>query len=243
MQIEHLTLPPSIDVARDPDAEKVLYDQARDWLTKEQRAEGIHASDVLFPRKGYFRHIDPQPLDTRQVGLFLVGKVLHAFILQHDDLAADEGSTYSEALGLWYSPDKRKPFPTEIKTSRSWYEPKTLADLETYLHQDLIYMAAEDSTDGMLWVLYVNARDEAGRTSPAFRAYRIKITPDELEAVKLNVRKLRDAIVDAVAKKDHRELPLCAEWACGPKECPWFNKCAPEGRFANPKWLNRKGKK
>lgn len=242
--ITHLTLPPTIDVARDFEQEKVLYDEAREFLTKEQRTEGIHASDLLFPRKGVFRQIDPQPMEERQVGLFLVGKVLHAFILRHNDLSADEGSRYSEELGLWYSPDLPEDEPAEIKTSRSWYEPKTLADLETYLHQLLIYQAAMNKTVGRLWVLYINARDNAGRSSPAFRAYRVTISPEELLAYQLEAKKLRDAIADAVVRKDVKDLPLCAEWACGPDQCPWFIRgCKPEGRYNNPTWLNRKGKK
>lgn len=242
MDITHLVLPPSLDVERDHEMEKALYDEARGWLTQETRQEGIHASDLLFPRKGYWRQVDPQPLDQRQVGLFLVGKVLHAFILRHDNLAADEGSTYSEALGIWYSPDKRNP-PTEIKTSRSWYEPKTLSDIETYLHQLLIYLAAENSTEGRLWVLYVNARDEAGRTSPAFRAYRVRLDPEELPAVQLDIRRLRDAIADAVLRRNHKELPLCPEWSCSPKECPWWSRCQPEGRYGDMKYLQRRERK
>lgn len=245
MDIEHLTLPTSIDVERDPAAETVLYDEAREFLTREERTEGIHASDLLFPRKGHFRQVDPQPLDERQVGLFLVGKVLHAFILRHNNLAADEGSRYSEELGLWYSPDlPDEKEPAEIKTSRSWYEPKTLADLETYLHQLLIYLAAMNVTTGRLWVLYINAKDENGRSRPAFRAYKVTLSREELEAHQLKIRKLRDAIADSVTTNNPKSLPLCAEWACGPKECPWFNRgCKPEGRHGNPVWLKRKEKK
>lgn len=240
--IEHLTLPQTLDVERDLAAEAALYDEVKAWLMREQRTEGVHASDLLFPRKGYFRQVDPQPLEPRQIGLFMVGKVLHAFVLRHRDLSADEGSLYSETLGIWYSPDSRDPL-CEIKTSRSYYEPRTLEDLETYLHQLLVYQAAESRTEGRLIVLYINARDDTGRTSPAFRVYKVTLSEEELVSVRLNLRRLRDQIVDALNQKDHRGLPLCPEWSCGPNECSWFNKCQPEGRFADPKWLKRKERK
>lgn len=238
--LKEVGLPPSLKVNRDEEAEGVLYAQARDWLEKDVRPDGFHASDLLFPRMGYWRIVDPQPLTPRQVGLYLVGKVLHAFILGHADLTADEGSTYHEGLGLYYSPDKRLPVPTEIKTSRSFYEPKTLGDLDTYLLQVLIYMAAEDSTNGKLWVLYINARDpETRNTTPTFRVYDVHVKQEELDAFKLAARKLRDTLADAVQERNHRAVPLCPEWGCGPTRCPWWAKCQPEGRYENWEWIKK----
>ena len=238
-----ITLPPTLEVSRDVVAERELYEKARAWLTADERAPGIHASDLLMPRKGYFRAVDPQPYTDRQVGLYMVGRVLHAFILGSPDLAADEGSKHNEDLGLYYSPDKiRDGVPVEVKTSRSWKEPTTFADLDIYLEQLLTYMAIERSVEGKLWVLYLNAKDANNRTAPTFRVYNVTLSADELEAVRLQVRTLTNDLSFALARKDFSALPLCPEWACGPTECPWWRICQPPGRYENEVWVKRRSR-
>lgn len=245
-----IPLPPTIAVDRDEAAEKELLDRARAWLeTDSAGREGIHTSDLLMPRKGYWRKIDPQPLSAREIGLFLVGKVLHAFVLSDNEQGSvdirntDEGSRYSEELGLWYSPDKLGGgVPVEFKTNRGMYPAKDIGDLETYLQQLLVYMAAQNVTEGRLVVFYTNAKDESRKTSPQFRVYVVNVTPDELEGVKYHTRKLRDDLVDALTRKNHERLPLCPAWACHPEQCAWWSKCKPAGRYENHEYLQGKRK-
>ena len=245
-----IELPPSIQVDRDEDAEAELMERARTFIeTGGGDRAGIHASDLLMPRKGYWRKIDPQPLSDREVGLFLVGKVLHAFVLSeldpgHVDIRnTDEGSRYSETLGLWYSPDRlRGNIPVEFKTNRGMYPAKSIGDLETYLNQVLIYMAANDSLEGKIVVMYTNAKDESGKTSPQFRVFAVTITPDELVAIKLAVRKVRDELADAVQTRRFDNLPLCPAWLCHPEQCVWWTKCKPVGRYENFEYVRSKRK-
>lgn len=245
-----ITLPPTISVDRDEAAEAELLDRARAWLEKEGGdRNGIHTSDLLMPRKGYWRRIDPKPISDREVGLFLVGKVLHAFILSelsegHVDIRnTDEGSQYSEELGLWFSPDKLGgKIPVEFKTNRGMYPAKSIADLQTYLQQLLVYMAAQDVTEGRLVVCYTNAKDESRKTSPQFRVYVVTISPEELEAVKYETRQLRDELADALARRNHERLPLCPAWACHPEQCAWWARCKPAGRYENYEYLESKRK-
>lgn len=243
-----IELPPNIQVNRDADAERGLLDRARTWLEADGGREGkLHASDLLMPRKGYWRVVDPQPLSDREIGLFLVGKVLHAFILSENgkgmvDLrVTDEGSTYSEELGIWYSPDKLgSGVPVEVKTSRAMYPAKSVEDLEVYLRQLLIYMAAEKSIHGRIVVMYTNAKDESGKTSPQFRVYTVEISREELEAVTLQIRKERDELVDAWRNQNCERLPLCPAWLCHPEQCEWWAKCKPPGRYENFEYLKGK---
>lgn len=251
-----INLPPTLKVDRDEEAEKGLLEKARGWVTGEDRVEGIHASDLLMPRKGYWRALDPQPISDREVGLFLVGKVLHAFVLSTSGASGetknknksvnlfvtDEGAKYDEELALYYSPDRLQPDGTvaEFKTSRSKYPANRIGDLDIYLQQLLIYMAAEKVKKGEVWVLYTNAKDASDKTSPQFRVYRVEIGEDELTALRLEVRKLRDDLAGAQARKDHRALPLCPAWACSPIQCAWWSRCKPEGRHENPSYLKEK---
>lgn len=239
-----LELPGSVKVARNPEEEKALIEKAKDWLQAEERAPGFHASETLDPRRAYWQRLDPQPMDGRQALIFLVGKVLHSFIINAADGGkatdglgkTDEGSYISTDLGITYSPDRIvNGIPRELKTSRAFYEPKTVGDIKMYLEQLLVYMAAEDKTDGKLEVLYLNLKDEQGRTSPAIRVYDIHVEADGLASYKKQITDTVAGIKHALAAEDHRTLPLCREFLCNEKLCAWWHKCMPEGRYDQPR--------
>lgn len=233
-----ITIPESTQAVRSHKTEKVLLDRTREWLMKEERAGGIHASDLLDPLQAYWRHTSPQPLGDRQVPIFMIGKVLHAFILSAIDgekgtnWDSDQGSKTSDVIGIVYSQDHNiSGIPREVKTSRSFYEPKDLKDLDMYVEQLLIYMAAEQSTKGQLWVLYLNLRDEQQRTSPGFRAYTITVSPEDLAKVTAELKATADLLKNALEKKTPTALPLCRQWKCGEKMCEFWTLCKPEGRY------------
>ncbi len=235
-----IELPKSLKLNRDIRDENALLQAAKDWLEKDQRAEGIHASDLLDLRQAYYRHTDPRGLSSRETTLFLVGKVLHAFVLgsragEAVDLAkTDEGSRYSEELGLWYSPDWDKGEVAEFKTSRVFKEPKTIGDVDVYLEQVLVYMAAKNVTEAKLWVLLINLKtdDNSRRTVPAFRCYKISISPEDLEQAVQYIRGQRDILDTAIRDRRPDGLPVCRAWKCGEGNCPyWGNPCKPEGRY------------
>ena len=148
-----ITLPEGIVVDRHEERERELYSTARAWLESEERTPGIHASSLLDPRQGYFGQKYPGPLPDRLVTMFLVGKVLHAFILgSHpragtgvDLRSTDSGSRRCD-LGFDYSPDAfYDGMVREVKTSRSFYEPTSIEDLSFYIEQVLVYMVATDT--------------------------------------------------------------------------------------------------
>lgn len=241
-----IELPPSLVVEPDKEAEAKLYGTAKKWLEEQTRREGIHASDLLTPMRAYWKHKLPvaEGLDEREVGLFLVGKVLHAFV-EHEgvgqpDLAkTDEGGKYDEELGLWYSPDKLIGGKViEVKTSRAFQEPKGIDDLDHYLQQVLIYLACEKVTEGEIWVLYVNLRDGVGRTSPAFRVYKVSIDPNHLPGLRRRVADAVQKLKYGLANSEPSGLPLCPEWLCKPQYCPYFNEsCRPVGRYGNAEYI------
>ena len=231
-----IPIPDSVKLKRNKKSEALLLDKSRKWLEREERAEGIHASDILNPRRAFFQKLFPQPLEDRQVTIFLVGKVLHGFVLgtmndKVDLNITDEGSSFSEELGLWYSPDWDKGDIAEFKTSRAFKEPSSIEDVKTYLEQLLIYMAAKHRLTAELWVLYLNLKDAQRRTEPGFRAYTVTISPDDLAVVRQRIISTRGALEAALEAKDPSELELCWEWLCSERMCPFWHKCKPPGRY------------
>lgn len=232
-----IPLPESLKVARNNKSERMLLDKAKDYVTKDERTPGIHASDLLDTRQAFWKHVDPQPLTDRLTVTFLVGRVLHAFVLgavdgDVDISVTDDGSSKSDRLGISYSPDKvLDGVVRELKTSRSFYEPKDVKDLDIYIEQLLVYMAATQTTTSQLWVLYLNLRNEEGKTAPDFRSFDVSISPEDLQRVTEYLKESRVQLEAAIAAQDWRRLDLCREWKCGRGNCEWYDKCKPEGRY------------
>jgi hypothetical protein len=234
-----IQLPESLKVQRNKSSERMLLDKARDYVTQDERTPGIHASDLLDERQAFWKHVDPQPLTDRLTVTFLVGRVLHAFVLgavddrRSDDIGyTGDASLVSSQLGLSYSPDKvMDGIVREVKTSRSFYEPKDVKDLDIYIEQLLIYMAATQTTTSQLWVLYLNLRNEEGRTAPDFRSFDISISDGDLAEITESLRQKRENLEAAIAAQDWRRLDLCRSWKCGRSNCDWYDKCKPEGRY------------
>lgn len=242
-----IQLPESLRINRNEDGEKFLLDKSRAWVERQsgdRATDGkIHASDLLDPRYAYFSKKFPQPISDRLVPIFLIGRVLHAFIIcavegTELDWAADSGSSTSKELGIVYSPDMNfNGKVREIKTSRAMYEPKTTKDLSMYCEQVLIYMAAENQTKADIWVLFLNAKD-AGKTSPAYRVYEVTISKADLVKLQRSLRQISSDLKSALRRGRADSLPLCRKFKCGVKNCEYWNKCKPMGRYGVPerKW-------
>jgi len=244
-----IELPQNIRVTRNPQDEHDLVQKAKNWLQSEERAPGIHASELLDLRRAYFQRVDPKPMDDRSALVFLVGKVLHSFILGAQDgrTAASglgpsgEDSQVSSELGITFSPDRNVGgVIRELKTSRSMYEPKTVGDIRVYLEQLLIYMAAEDLLRAKLDVLYLNLKDERGRTTPQIRVYDIEVDAVGLAVIKEQTKSRVASLKDALVTETHKNLDLCREFLCGEVMCPWWAKCRPDGRWGDPRFVLKK---
>lgn len=242
-----LPLPKGLIIDRDLEEEKDLIAKSRTYLEKSDRS-GIHMSDLLDVRLAYFKHTHKSPIPDRLLNMFLIGQVAHSIIEvvkgSEDAGKSDAGTRLFE--GIQYSPDffNEKGEPDEIKTTRSFYPPKAayLPDDDTfhmYLEQLLGYMAAEDKTVGRLTILYLNMKDETGKTNPTFYVWKVETTTDALAAMRGVLIKNRTRLETALETKDFSGLPLCRAWKC--KDCEYFPECKPEGRFGVPEkeWLKR----
>lgn len=240
-----LILPKSLKVERVEKAEVKLVEQTRQWLEKqnEERDERIHASALLDPLKAYWDTINPQPMSDKSVGLFFVGKVLHAFFLsalngkEGVDWASDGGSAYAEELGIVYSPDwEKEGIPYEFKTSRFPSEQST-KDLGLYMEQLLIYMVCKGSRKGRLVVLQTNLKDSNGGGSyPQYRAYEVVLSQSDFDSYKAQVKKVATKLKKAIKTKNPKGLEICRPFKCGESNCPHWKKCRPKGRFGKKGW-------
>ena len=238
---------PTLKVNRDRKSEDRVMELMRAWIDREARTPGVHASDLMDPLFAYMQRVHGRKLTDREVSIFLVGQVLHAFIIsavekkQGVDFASDSGTRFSKELGISYSMDMfNGEVPREIKTSRSFYPPLDQSDIDTYLEQLLIYMAAEDKLAGQIVVLYLNMKDKKGRTSPVLCVFTVRVKQTDLDRYKKQIVTTRKALEHAIETKNPKALPLCREWKCGENYCPYFTKqCKPAGRFGLPKkeWL------
>lgn len=238
-----IPIPDSVTISRKSAREAELYDLTRTWLEKEERSPGIHASSLLDPMMAYWQHKNPLPLPNRLVTMFMVGKVLHAFILGAHagsvDINSSDGGSADSGLGYVYSPDLvHEGMVREVKTSRSFYEPKDLEDVGMYVEQLLTYMVPTNTLESELWVLYLNLKDETGRTSPAFRCYSVRISQADLDKVREQLVGTTALIERAIATDDPSGLPLCREWKCGARNCEYYDECQPEGRYGTPEFDN-----
>lgn len=237
-----IEIPESVTISRKKEREAELYDTTRTWLEREERTPGIHASSLLDPLKGYWNAVNPGPLPNRLVTMFMVGKVLHAFILGAHagsgvDVNTSDGGSSDSGLGYVYSPDLvHEGMVREVKTSRSFYEPKDLDDVAMYVEQLLTYMVPTNTVESELWVLYLNLKDDTGRTSPAFRCYSVRISQDDLDKVRERLVATTAQLERALAIKDPSGLDLCREWLCGARNCEHYDYCQPEGRYGTPEF-------
>lgn len=240
-----LALPESLNIERSMKSEAALLERGRKWLAQDERKEGLHASDLMDPRQAYFKHTDPRGIQDRLVNVFLVGKIGHVIVLSTVDqvkglnVTSDEGSEWSDELGIWFSADKTlNGIPRELKTTRSFFEPKTHKDLELYCEQLMIYMVARNSLVGQLWVLYLNLKDKDGKTAPSWRAFTVTVTAEDLAKYKKQLIETRKKLELAIKTHEFEKLPLCRKFKCGAKNCEYWEACKPEGRYGVPekKW-------
>lgn len=238
---------PLYEIERSHKGEEILTQKTREWLEKQNHErKGIHASDLLNPRRAYWDRFNKYSLSRRQVGLFFTGKVLHAFFLsaiagkKGVDWSTDEGSTFDKELGIFYSPDHvdSKGQPEELKTSRAKYEQKP-RDLTKYLEQLAIYMAATKTLKGKLITLMLmlpGGKGEGWGTFPQYRAYVMSWTKAAMLAYRKQIIATRKAFEKALKTKNPKPLPLCPEFMCGRSQCAHYSLCKPETRYGTPRF-------
>lgn len=233
-------------IKRSKKMERKILDKIKEHLSRAPRSlDKWHVSDLLYPLKAYWQRVDPQPMTDLQALYFTAGRahhgILEAALGKWDKKKQQERADAGEFLkhDIYFSPDLRQPWPWEIKTSRSEYEPKDLKKgFEGYLKQLNSYQAFMEDERGGLLVFFLGLK-EGWRKRPALRFYKVQLDKKERAKKVLEMKALGAALTKAVKTKKHKHLPLCPAWMCG--DCPWFKKCKPW--LVDPKRKNAQEKK
>jgi hypothetical protein len=242
-----------VRIARNPEKEALLLTALRESF--DEPRTGVHLSDLLKVRESHYKTVMPMPLTETQIGYFASGRALEDVVarlagiegmalpakrVNITGLVAGEGR---ERFGISYRPDFRWGIaPVEFKSRRAEFaEPGREAETYShYLEQLRGYCALDDSLLGGLYLFdigggctpHLGHRDYY-RREPSFAFYDVEFQGDELEFMRLELQKRRDARLAALTGgiKGGWSLPLCDAWMCGRnvKTVVTDAKCGAEG--------------
>ena len=69
-----------MDLTRNQANEKWIVERVKTYLNKQPRGDGVHVSDLVHPRKAYWKKIDPRPMTDDEAGYFVAGRGHHEVI-------------------------------------------------------------------------------------------------------------------------------------------------------------------
>lgn len=217
-----------------------MLDRMRQSL--ELSRDGIHVTDLVWPRKAYWQRVLPKPLTEDEIGFFVAGRAHHGVI---ESLMGGERERSRQVEGIYFTPDATLDgFPVEIKTSRARFEPapsKRGKEYDHYLQQLTAYMALEGKSQGLLVVFYLGLSTSYGSV-PRFRAFKVSMTTEELVRRRKELTARRKALEKAIRLRKPELVPLCPAWAC--PRCKYLDVCRPwvedENRASSPESTNRR---
>jgi hypothetical protein len=253
-----------LKIERNEILEKAITEKVQKrWEETNEERIGIHLSDLISPRKAYFKKTDPKPPDIKEILYFVSGLGIEKELT---NLLGERHVRTRERSGIYYSPDLFNDFGgdygillAEVKSRRrNLADPeKIMEDYDYYLQQLSGYLALEHKNKGALIVLSLAEKvDDSHRTEPVLATYLVEYTKPELKQRRKELTKVRDLLDTAIRTKapgDFDDLPKCPSWMCGREiktmvKPPICKTCKPTGEvhgvyreFAND-WLAKKHK-
>jgi CRISPR/Cas system-associated exonuclease Cas4 (RecB family) len=194
------------------------------WYSKPR--EGYHVTDVVMcPRQRVYRQTDPQPISSKNLGIYSSGKAVHEAIqwLFLSDKRMFEREKYIEYKDIQGSVDvydRRRNVPLEFKSSRSSEvrEPKSF-----HIQQLKYYMSMLDAPHGyLMYQCLLHFGDTP------FKIFKISMDEQERsnqrKKLVYEVDSLRAALIAAnpsLARSVLENPDL--NWLC--RECPYAVSC------------------
>jgi hypothetical protein len=171
----------------------------------------ISVTDLLNLKQAYFRRKYPEitpPLEKRQ--LMWAGTGFHKTF--GSAVSSEEYlEQFVEAEGIVGKIDIYERIPVEVKTTSTPIDTKDVLQYRpTYVEQLGMYCAMVNAHEGEI-IIYQRPSQESPSTSPLV-VYHVAF-PD-LKAIREEMRRRRDILVQALIANDPSNLPVC----------PWFNK-------------------
>ena len=193
------------------EANRSIKDVLMQSLKTRRPPYRISVTDLLNLKQAYFRRKYPEivpPLEKQQ--LLWAGTGFHKTF--GSAVSSEEYlEQFVEAEGIVGKIDIYEKIPVEVKTTSTPLDTKDLLQYRpTYIEQLGMYCAMVNAHEGEI-IIYQRPTEESPSTSPLV-VYHVNF-PD-LEAVREEMRRRRDLLVQALIANDPSNLPVC----------PWFNK-------------------
>jgi hypothetical protein len=168
-------------------------------------------TDLLNLKQAYFRRKHPEivpPLEKQQ--LMWAGTGFHKTF--GSAVSSEEYlEQFVEIEGIVGKIDIYEKIPVEVKTTSTPVDTRDLSKYRpSYIEQLGMYCAMVNVHEGEM-IIYQRQEEESPSTSPLVAHH---VTFPDLEAIRREMRRRRDLLVQALIDNDPSNLPVC----------PWFNK-------------------
>jgi hypothetical protein len=193
------------------EANRSVKDALMQSLKTRRPPYRISVTDLLNLKQAYFRRKYPEivpPLEKQQ--LMWAGTGFHKTF--GSAVSSEEYlEQFVEAEGIVGKIDIYEKIPVEVKTTSTPVDTKDLLKYRpTYIEQLGMYCAMVNAHEGEI-IIYQRQGEESPSTSP-LTVYHA--TFPDLEAIREEMRRRRDLLVQALIANDPSNLPIC----------PWFNR-------------------
>jgi hypothetical protein len=193
------------------EANRSIKDALMQSLKTRRPPYRISVTDLLNIKQAYYRRKYPEitpPLEKQQ--LMWAGTGFHKTF--GSAVSSEEYlEQFVEAEGIVGKIDIYEKIPVEVKTTSTPVDTKDLLQYRpTYIEQLGMYCAMVNAREGEI-IIYQRPTEESPSTSPLVVYH---VTFPDLEAIREEMRRRRDLLVQALISNDPSNLPVC----------PWFNK-------------------
>jgi len=193
------------------EANRSVKDALMQSLKARRPPYRISVTDLLNIKQAYFRRKYPEitpPLEKRQ--LMWAGTGFHKTF--GSAVSSEEYlEQFVEAEGIVGKIDIYEKIPVEVKTTSTPVDSKDLLQYRpTYIEQLGMYCAMVNVHEGEI-IIYQRPMEQLPSTSPLVVYH---VTFPDLEAIREEMRRRRDLLVQALIANDPSNLPIC----------PWFNR-------------------
>jgi hypothetical protein len=193
------------------EANRSVKDALMQSLKTRRPPYRISVTDLLNLKQAYFRRKYPEitpPLEKQQ--LMWAGTGFHKTF--GSAVSSEEYlEQFVEAEGIVGKIDIYEKIPVEVKTTSTPVDTKDLLKYRpTYTEQLGMYCAMVNAHEGEI-IIYQRQGEESPSTSPLV-VYHVSFP--NLKAIREEMRRRRDLLVQALISNDPSNLPVC----------PWFNR-------------------
>jgi hypothetical protein len=193
------------------EANRSVKDALMQSLKTRRPPYRISVTDLLNLKQAYFRRKYPEivpPLEKQQ--LMWAGTGFHKTF--GSAVSSEEYlEQFVEAEGIVGKIDIYEKIPVEVKTTSTPVDTKDLLKYRpTYIEQLGMYCAMVNAHEGEI-IIYQRQGEESPSISPLLVYH---VTFPDLEAIRTEMRRRRDLLVQALISNDPSNLPIC----------PWLNK-------------------